>query len=133
MWAGGACTCVYVVLSFWPHPPCRLMLLLCMYVCLYACRGYIILGKRVEQATPAGAPQRYTFMVSAFQIPFGKALAMRPLVWHCDAGVTGAWTVGYTAAPRFTTWLLRQQGSKAGGGGSQQLQRAPVRFVTNNN
>jgi len=66
--------------------------------------GYYLLVKKV---TSAGAKIKNKYHLTAFKIPFGKAVYTCKGVIHCDAGLIGEWMVGYDNAHTYSTALIR--------------------------
>lgn len=62
-------------------------------------RGHYILAREVP-----GEPGY--FHITAFAIPFGRAVYSEPFAIHCDAHTVGKWRVGYIDAEEFSTALL---------------------------
>jgi len=68
------------------------------------CGGFYLLAKQVNSL----AGGQMSLHLTAFHIPFGKAVFTPPGVIHCDAGLTGKnWIVGFTDSQHFSTALVR--------------------------
>lgn len=69
-------------------------------------RGHLIMGK------PGGDGE---YLLSAFRIPFGSAIAMAPHVLHNDAYLVGRYMVIYATTDDFSTVIVRRaDGALAG-------------------
>ncbi len=71
--------------------------------------GYLIIGKHSQEGD---------YLISAFHVPFGYAIAMAPWVIHSDAYLVGRYLVIYSATPEFSTVILRKKNGEL----------APIRF-----
>ncbi len=69
--------------------------------------GCYILGKKIS---PEGSSERYR--LTAFSIPFGKAVYTPGSVIHCDAGLKGNWIVGYDHAEKLSAVSLQTKTGK---------------------
>lgn len=72
--------------------------------------GYYILGKKskvIDEKT-----DRAFYHLTAFKIPYGKSVYTCRGMIHCDAGLTGAWIVGYTNTHNFSTVVFRTGGTE---------------------
>ena len=63
--------------------------------------GYLILGKVVDD----------NIHLTAFNIPYGKAIYTLPFTIHCDAFLVGKYMVLYTVTPHYSTALLKHNDS----------------------
>lgn len=59
--------------------------------------GYLILGKIIND----------DIHLTAFNIPYGKAIYTLPFTIHCDAFLIGKYIVLYTVTPHYSTALLK--------------------------
>ena len=66
------------------------------------CSGYLILGKI----------KRDELIITAFKIPFGKAVYMPPHTYHCDACLVGEYNVIYTVTENYKTYLIYSENNK---------------------
>jgi len=66
------------------------------------CYGYIIIGKIKKDV----------LIMTAFSIPFGKAIYIPPNTYHCDACLIGDYNVIYTITGNYKTYLIYNEDSK---------------------
>ena len=66
------------------------------------CGGYLILGKI----------KRDELILTAFRIPFGKAIYTPPNIHHCDACLVGEYNVIYTITEKYKTYLIYNEDNK---------------------
>jgi hypothetical protein len=50
--------------------------------------------------------------MTAFSIPFGKAIYIPPNTYHCDACLIGDYNVIYTITGNYKTYLIYNEDSK---------------------
>lgn len=67
-----------------------------------ACSGYLILGKIKKDE----------LILTAFKIPFGKAIYTPPHAYHCDACLVGEYNVIYTITENYKTYLIYNEDNK---------------------
>lgn len=73
--------------------------------------GYYILAKKVGVVNEES--QKFKFQLTAFRIPYGKAVYTYKGSIHSDAALTGtAWLVGYTVTGDYSTAVARTEGGK---------------------
>jgi hypothetical protein len=65
--------------------------------------GYLIIGKQINEDQ---------IRLSAFQIPYNKAIYMSPYVIHSDAFLVGDYNVAYTITDDFSTVILKNKCNK---------------------
>lgn len=66
------------------------------------CSGYLIIGKI----------KRDELIITAFKIPFGKAIYIPPNTYHCDACLVGEYNVIYTITEKYKTYLIYNENNK---------------------
>lgn len=62
--------------------------------------GYLILGKKISKGK---------FRLTAFRIPFGKAVYTRSYAIHADSFLTGKYSVVYSSSEDYSTGVIKDQ------------------------
>lgn len=66
------------------------------------CSGYLIIGKIKKDE----------LILTAFKIPFGKAIYTPPRIYHCDACLVGEYNVIYAITENYKTYLIYNEDNK---------------------